>query len=153
MNIKQVRALAQLMESAGLSLIEITEADKTIRMEKAAAVFAPPAPAPQGAAQAIGVPQEVQPYNAPVKVQGAVNFNDITEVRSPMVGIFYASPSPDAAPFVERGSKVKKGDVLCIVEAMKLMNEIVAEADGEIVDICAENGQVVEYAQVLFKVF
>lgn len=149
MNIKQVRALAQLMESAGLSLIEITEADQKIRLEKAATA----APAPQGAARPAVLEREAEHGIASAKERGAVDFNNITEVRSPMVGIFYASPSPDAAPFVERGSRVKKGDVLCIVEAMKLMNEIVAEADGEIVDICAENGQVVEYAQVLFKVF
>ena len=153
MNIKQVRALAALMESAGLSLLEITEADQKIRLEKAQPIFAPPAPMPQSAAHPVALEQGEAPYAALKKVEGTVDFNNITEVRSPMVGIFYASPSPDAAPYVERGCKVKKGDVLCIVEAMKLMNEIVAEADGEIVDICAENGQVVEYAQVLFKVF
>ena len=72
-------------------------------------------------------------------------------VTSPMVGVFYASPSPTDPPFVTVGSKVKKGDVLCIIEAMKLMNEITAEEDGEIIDICAGNGSVVEYGQILFK--
>ncbi len=82
-----------------------------------------------------------------------VDFNNITEVKSPMVGVFYDSPSPDAEPYVKVGSKVKKGDVLCIIEAMKLMNEITAQVDGEIVDVCAQNGQVVEYNQPLFKIF
>ena len=68
-----------------------------------------------------------------------------------MVGVFYASPSPDAKPFVEVGQKVKKGDVVCIIEAMKLMNELTADQDGEVVDICVSNGDVVEYGQPLFK--
>ena len=70
-----------------------------------------------------------------------------------MVGIFYAAPSPDAEPFVKVGSKVKKGDTLCIIEAMKLMNDVVAETDGEIVEICADNGSLVEFGQILFKIF
>ncbi len=70
-----------------------------------------------------------------------------------MVGVFYEAPSPEAEPFVKVGSKVKKGDVLCVVEAMKLLNEITADADGEIVDVCVENGQLVEYGQVLYKIF
>ena len=69
-----------------------------------------------------------------------------------MVGVFYAASSPDAEPYVKVGSKVHKGDVLCLIEAMKLMNEVTAEKDGEIVSICAENGQVVEYGQALFMV-
>ena len=73
------------------------------------------------------------------------------EIKSPMVGVFYASPSPDAAPFVQVGSKVKKGDVVCIIEAMKLMNELTADMDGEVVDVCVNNGDVVEYGQPLFK--
>ena len=70
-----------------------------------------------------------------------------------MVGIFYTAPSPEAEPFVKVGSKVKKGDTLCIIEAMKLMNDVVAEEDGEIVEICAENGSLVEFGQILFKIF
>ncbi len=94
-----------------------------------------------------GRPQATRPGGS------TVDFNHVTEVKSPMVGVFYAAPSPDAEPFVQVGSKVKKGDVLCIIEAMKLMNEITAEQDGEIVDICVQNGDVVEYGQTLFKIF
>lgn len=75
-----------------------------------------------------------------------------TPVNSPMVGVFYAASAPDAEPYVKVGSKVHKGDVLCLIEAMKLMNEVTAEKDGEIVQICVENGQVVEYDQPLFMV-
>ena len=69
-----------------------------------------------------------------------------------MVGVFYCSSSPEARPFVTAGSVIKKGDVLCIIEAMKLMNEIQAETDGQIVDICVSNGDVVEFGQTLFKI-
>lgn len=150
MNVKEIRALAQIMESSGLSVLELSEPDKKIRMERTVSVN----PALAVASQPVVLPAPGAIYTNDDKlIEGAVDFNRITEVKSPMVGVFYTSPAPDAKPFVEVGSKVKKGDVLCIIEAMKLMNEIVAETDGEIVDICAENGQVVEYAQILFKVF
>ena len=77
---------------------------------------------------------------------------DGTPVESPMVGVFYAAPSPDSEPYVTVGSKVSKGDVLCLIEAMKLMNEVTAEKSGEITAVCAENGQVVEYGQPLFMI-
>lgn len=70
-----------------------------------------------------------------------------------MVGVFYSAPSPDSEPFVSKGSKVKKGDTLCIIEAMKLMNEVIAERDGEIVEILANSGELVEFGQTLFRIF
>lgn len=70
-----------------------------------------------------------------------------------MVGVFYVAPSPGAEPFVHVGSKVKKGETLCILEAMKLMNEVVAEGDGEIAEICANDGDLVEYGRVLFRIY
>ncbi len=73
-------------------------------------------------------------------------------VLSPTVGVFYAAPSPESQPFVEVGSKVQKGDTLCIIEAMKLMNEIPSEVDGTVVEVCVGNGQVVEYNQPLFRI-
>ena len=127
MNIKQIRELAQIAAENGLSAIEIAEGENRVRIERA--VSAPAA--------------EAEETN--------VDFNRTREIKSPMVGVFYAAPSPDAKPFVEVGSKVKKGDVVCIVEAMKLMNEITAEFDGEVVDVCVHNGDVVEYGQTLFK--
>jgi acetyl-CoA carboxylase biotin carboxyl carrier protein len=86
-------------------------------------------------------------------INGSVDFNEISEVKSPMVGVFYQAPSPESEPFVKIGGRIKKGDVLCIIEAMKVMNEITADVDGELVDICAENGQIVEFGQTLFKVY
>ncbi|MFZ5975331.1 MAG: acetyl-CoA carboxylase biotin carboxyl carrier protein [Bacillota bacterium] len=144
MNIKIVKSLAQIMQSAGLTAIEVSEGDTKIRLEKnvhlVAAHHAPAAPAP------------LEPDTSGI-TERVVDFNLITEVKSPMVGVFYAAPAPDAEPFVKVGDRVKKGDVLCIIEAMKIMNEIVSETDGEIVDICVQNGQVVEYSQILFKIF
>ena len=116
-----------------------------MRLERTLTVAAPSsAPAEIEAAPA---PNAV----APAREETNVDFNRVREIKSPMVGVFYAAPAPDAQPFVQVGSKVKKGDVVCIVEAMKLMNEIAAEFDGEVVDVCVHNGDVVEFGQTLFK--
>ncbi len=85
-------------------------------------------------------------------VSESVSKSEGTPVTSPMVGVFYAAPAPDKEPYVSVGAKVNKGDVLCLIEAMKLMNEVTAEKSGEIVEVCVENGQVVEYGQPLFMI-
>lgn len=145
MNIKQIRELAQIVRESGLSAVEIDEGDCHVRLERTLTVAAPSsAPAEIEAAPA---PNAV----APAREETNVDFNRVREIKSPMVGVFYAAPAPDAQPFVQVGSKVKKGDVVCIVEAMKLMNEIAAEFDGEVVDVCVHNGDVVEFGQTLFK--
>ena len=146
MNVKQIRELAQIARENGLSAIEITEGESHVRIERAAA----PAAAPASVAAPV---EEAAPAAAPAREETNVDFNRAREIKSPMVGVFYAAPGPDQAPFVEVGKRVKKGDVLCIIEAMKLMNEITAEQDGEIVDICVSDGDVVEYGQTLFKIF
>ncbi len=164
MNIKEIRALAQIMENTGLTSVEIVEGEATIKLERKAEaapqpvvspflpVYAPGEQAMSAPAQAAREP-ELELEEAKAEPQNEVDFNNLNEIKSPMVGVFYAAPSPDAEPYVKVGSRVKKGDVLCIIEAMKLMNEITAEADGEIVDICVKNGEVVEYGQPLFKLF
>lgn len=135
MDIKQIQEMAETMRENGLTLLEVTQGDTSLRMARqpaqsaAAAAPVPPAAAPQVTAENPGM----------------------IEVKSPMVGMFYKGPSPEAEPFVKVGSRVKKGDTLCVIEAMKLLNEILAERDGEIAEVCAEDGQAVEYAQVLFK--
>ena len=141
MNIKQIKELAQIVRENGLSALEVSENESKIRIEceqKPAQAVETNAPAQQTIRVAN---QEPDP----------VDFNRTREIKSPMVGVFYAAPAPDAKPFVEVGSRVKKGDVICIVEAMKLMNEIAAEFDGEVVDVCVRSGDVVEYGQPLFK--
>lgn len=148
MNIKQIRELAQILSRNDLSALEITEGETRIRMERSAAAV------PVQTAQRVSEPVQSTPVPAPAQADerdAGVDFNRLTEVTSPLVGVFYAAPTPDAEPFVKVGSSVKKGDVMCIVEAMKLMNEIVAEQDGTVVDVCAYNGDVVEFGQTLFK--
>ena len=124
------------MSELGLTGLEVTENDRVVRLERN--------PAPQTTAPA----QTVQVGDVP---QSAAN-EDLIEISSPMVGVFYAAPAEDADPYVQVGDRVKKGQTLCIVEAMKLMNEIVAETDGQIVEICAQNGQVVDFGCPLFRI-
>lgn len=87
-----------------------------------------------------------------VAMPESVSKSEGTPVTSPMVGVFYAAPAPDQEPYVSVGARVNKGDVLCLIEAMKLMNEVTAEKSGEIVEVCVDNGQVVEYGQTLFMI-
>ena len=150
MDVKKIESLAKLMQETGLTGLELVEGDVELRLERqqevvavapAAPVMPVAAPAPAAGAEALGVSHE---QAAPQK--------EGTLVLSPTVGVFYASPSPDARPFVEVGDQVKKGDTLCIIEAMKLMNEIPAELDGTVAEICVGNGQVVEFNQPLFRI-
>ena len=136
MNESDIRKYANLMSERGLTGLEVTENDRVVRLERN--------PAPQTTAPA----QTVQVGDVP---QSAAN-EDLIEISSPMVGVFYAAPAEDADPYVQVGDRVKKGQTLCIVEAMKLMNEIVAETDGQIVEICAQNGQVVDFGCPLFRI-
>jgi len=141
MNIKQIKELAQIVRENGLSALEVSENESKIRIE-----------CEQKPAQAVEANASAQQtIHVANQEPDPVDFNRTREIKSPMVGVFYAAPAPDAKPFVEVGSRVKKGDVICIVEAMKLMNEITAEFDGEVVDVCVRSGDVVEYGQPLFK--
>ncbi|MCI7018443.1 MAG: acetyl-CoA carboxylase biotin carboxyl carrier protein [Clostridiales bacterium] len=130
-----IRKYAQLMKELELTGLEITENDQVVRLERNVAV--PVAPT---------VPVEAVP--TPVQQEPA----DGISVTSPMVGLFYAAPAENAEPYVTLGDQVKKGQTLCIVEAMKLMNEITAECDGVIEKICVANGQMVEYGTELFRI-
>jgi acetyl-CoA carboxylase biotin carboxyl carrier protein len=151
MNVPNIKALAEIMTAHGLTSLEVSDGQTQtmIRLEKTPAESSVAALAP-AAAPAV---QAATASDMPAQESQQFDFNQLNEVKSPMVGVFYSAPSPDADPYVSIGSKVQKGDVLCIIEAMKLMNEIVAEADGEIADICMRNGDIVEYGQVLFKLF
>ena len=128
MNEAEIRKYAKLMQELGLTGLEVKENLGVVRLERAGAP-APAAPAP-----------------APAAPSGSA------EIRSPMVGIYYAAPAEDAEPYVMPGAHIKKGDTLCIIEAMKLMNEITAEQDGTIVELCAKSGQSVEYGTPLFRI-
>ena len=134
MNEAEIRKYAMLMQELGLTGLEVKENVGVVRLERAGAA----APA---ASTAAAEPVAAQ---SPAPSAGLL-------IRSPMVGVFYAAPTEDSEPFIKEGDHVKKGDTLCVIEAMKLMNEITAEQDGMIVEICAQNGQAVEYGTPLFR--
>lgn len=129
-----IRKYAKLMQELGLTSMEINECGTVIRLERSAEICSP---ATFEKAEAVDPDSNTA--------------DDLFDLRSPMVGVFYSSPAENAAPFVQVGDTVQKGDVLCIIESMKLMNEIVAEHDGTIAEICVENNQTVDYGQVLFR--
>ncbi len=156
MNIKEIKEMLQLMAEHGLTEIEIEKDGLKIKLRKGAGgkivseeVAADPSipiiPVPRPREFPSGAPSEVHPNTA----QEPVN---IATVKSPMVGTFYSSPAPDQPVYVTPGKKVKEGDVLCIIEAMKLMNEIKAEVSGMVSEVLAKNGQPVEFDQPLFKI-
>ena len=159
MNLENVKALADILNAKGLSAIEVGEGENRIRIERESASISIPAQPtavpvlPVKAAMESAAIENTTPSAGIEESSISVDFNRLTEVKSPLVGVYYAAPSPDAETFVSIGSKVKTGDILCIIETMKLMNEILAEQDGEIVDICIKNGDIAEYGQVLFKMF
>lgn len=143
MNIKKIKELVDLMNDNGLSEVEIEQDGVKVKLSKRAQgvveQIITTAPAPTGK------PQE-EPI-APAEEGKALQ-----EITAPMVGTFYSAPAPDADPYVKVGDVVHKGDVICIIEAMKLMNEVKAEVDGKVVEIAAENAEPVEYGQPLFLV-
>lgn len=141
MDIDKIREIVSIACDYGLSSLDIQEGDTTLKIERSAAKSIVVETNPDKTAH------KQRPSN-----DVGVDFNYLEEIKAPMVGVFYAAPAPDAEPYVKVGSKIKKGDVLCIIEAMKLMNEITAKSDGEIVDICVSNGEMVEYGQTIFKI-
>ena len=152
MDAAKISEIADIMRAHGLSRVRVEESDgSAVELECGVAAPAAPvaAPAPAPAPVAAPVPA---PVPAPAEEE-PIDLSHTTAVRAPMVGVFYAAPAPGAEPFVQVGSKVKKGDTLCVIEAMKVMNEVTAEQDGEIVDICVKDGGLVEYGCCLMKVY
>ncbi len=159
MDIRKVKKLIELLEESNIDEIEIKEGEESVRISRnsaqaaAAGAYAasqyaqppayapPPAPAAPAAAPQ---PPAAEPVEAPLEVGHTV--------RSPMVGTFYRSPSPSSPAFVEVGQTVKEGDVICIIEAMKMMNQIEADKAGTIASILADNGEPVEFDQPLFSI-
>jgi len=149
MDFNEIRQLIDIVNSSDLqeTIIEEKDGFKIILRRSSAA---PSTLAPVTAAPALqAIPQASYAAPSPVKTE---TLSNLVESRSPIVGTFYQSSSPDSPPFVAINDTIKKGDVLCIIEAMKLMNEIEAEVSGTIVEILVENGQAVEYDQPLFRI-
>lgn len=146
MDSKRLAEIADVMEDRGLTRVRVEEPDGTaVELERASAAqpVAVPMPMP-GAVTAPAVAPVAMPAAAP-EPQGA-------EVTAPMVGVFYAAPAPGDEPFVHVGSKVKAGETLCIIEAMKVLNEVTAEADGEVLEICVADGDLVEFGSCLMRI-
>ena len=136
------------MESSNLTEFEIEEKDLKLRIKRGGANEPALIAAPVAAPVAAPAPAKALPSPDGEIVEEA----GVTVVKSPMVGTFYRAPSPDSPPFIETGQKAAKGSVLCIIEAMKVMNEIKAESSGTVIETLVENGENVEYGQPLFRV-
>jgi len=149
MDLRKLKTLIDLVSDSNVSELEITEAEGKVRIVKSMGVAAPVVL--QQAAPVLAAPVAVAAApvaEAPVVAELAVGH----AVKSPMVGTFYRSSSPGSAPFIQIGSVVKEGDTLCIIEAMKILNEIESDKSGTVTQILCENGQAVEYGQPLFIV-
>ena len=152
MDPKEIRDLIELISRSNFASFELEGDGVKLKLVKQQAAPPPVVAAPvvqAPAAQALG--PAGPPAEAPGPAAAAAPADGLVELNSPIVGTFYRSSGPDAAPFVEVGARVQKGQVLCIVEAMKVMNEIEAEVNAEVVDILVANGQPVEYGEVLFR--
>jgi acetyl-CoA carboxylase biotin carboxyl carrier protein len=154
MDIRKVKKLIELLDESGIAEIEITEGEDSVRISRystsapaPAAVYAAPAPAAALAPQTAPAAAAAAPAT-PASAEESEGF----EVTAPMVGSFYSSATPGAAPFVQVGDQVNEGDTLCIIEAMKMMNQIEAEVAGVIKSIRVQNGDPVEYGQTLFVI-
>ncbi|EPI1535084.1 TPA: acetyl-CoA carboxylase biotin carboxyl carrier protein [Neisseria gonorrhoeae] len=150
MDLRKLKKLIDLVEESGIAEIEVTEGEEKVRITRtiaaaAAPVYAAPVPAAAPAVTPAAAPVAA---SAPAAAPAARDLSDAQ--KSPMVGTFYRAPSPNAAAFVEVGQQVKAGDTLCIIEAMKLMNEIEAEKSGTVKEILVENGTPVEFGEPLF---
>ena len=151
MDIRKIKKLIELVEESGIAELEISEGEESVRISRAPAnvgypvmqqAFAAPAPQPALATAVAPIAATVVESAKPAEISGHI-------VRSPMVGTFYRTPSPDAKAFVEIGQKVNAGDTLCIVEAMKMMNQIEADKSGVVKAILVESGQPVEFDEPL----
>ena len=141
MDLRKLKKLIDLVEASGISELELTEGEEKVKISRNIGGLQPPQLI-QSQPQSIKT-EEIEETEIPPSIDGDT-------INSPMVGSFYRAASPDSAPFVEVGSTVKKGEVLCIIEAMKLLNEIESEHDGIIKKILVENGQPVEFGEPLF---
>lgn len=146
--LSELKALIRLVQSTGIGELEVASGGRSVRISATASAAMVPAAFAAPAAQ----PAEPAPAAAPEGPAAAAPASHLKAITSPMVGTFYRAPAPDADPFVETGDSVEPGQTVCIIEAMKLMNEIESDATGTIKAILVENGQPVEYGQPLFVI-
>lgn len=156
MDSKRLAEIADVMEDRGLTRVRVEEPDGTaVELERASAAqpVAVPMPMPGAVAAQVAAPTVAPAAPEPAtQTPAAAPEPKGTEVTAPMVGVFYAAPAPGDEPFVRVGSKVKAGETLCIIEAMKVLNEVTAEADGELLEICVADGDLVEFGSCLMRI-
>lgn len=156
MDSKRLAEIADVMEDRGLTRVRVEEPDGTaVELERASAAqpVAVPVPMPGAVAAQVAAPTVAPAAPEPAtQTPAAAPEPKSTEVTAPMVGVFYAAPAPGDEPFVRVGSKVKAGETLCIIEAMKVLNEVTAEADGEVLEICVPDGDLVEFGSCLMRI-
>ena len=156
MDSKRLAEIADVMEDRGLTRVRVEEPDGTaVELERASVAqpVAVPMPMPSAMAAQVAVPTVAPAAPEPAtQTPAAAPEPKGTEVTAPMVGVFYAAPAPGDEPFVRVGSKVKAGETLCIIEAMKVLNEVTAEADGEVLEICVADGDLVEFGSCLMRI-
>lgn len=156
MDSKRLAEIADVMEDRGLTRVRVEEPDGTaVELERASAAQPVAVPMPMPGAMAAPVAAPTVAPTAPelaAQAPAATPEPKGTEVTAPMVGVFYAAPAPGDEPFVHVGSKVKAGETLCIIEAMKVLNEVTAEADGEVLEICVADGDLVEFGSCLMRI-
>jgi acetyl-CoA carboxylase biotin carboxyl carrier protein len=153
MDLRKLKKLIDLVQESGIAELEITEGEEKVKIVKGGGISVVPVAAAAAhsamSAPAAAAPPPASPAAGPAATEPAAG-QEGHVVKAPMVGTFYRSPSPDAKAFVEVGQQVKEGETICIIEAMKLMNEIETDASGVVKAILVENGQPVEYGQPLF---
>ena len=150
MDIRKVKKLIELLEESDVAEIEIHEGEESVRISRGSTAVVAPMAAPVAAAPVAAPAPAAAPAATPAAAAAAEPEVQGHAVRSPMVGTFYASPSPDASAFVKEGDTVSAGQTLCIIEAMKILNQIESDKAGKITKILVENGQPVEFDQPLF---
>jgi len=150
MDIRKVKKLIELLDESGIAEIEIIEGEESVRISRYST--SAQAVAPIVAAAPVAAPVAAAPAAAPAEAAPDVVEEDGYEVTAPMVGTYYAASSPGAAPYVQVGDRVNEGDTLCIIEAMKMMNQIEADVAGVVKSIRIQNGEPVEFGQVLFVI-
>lgn len=156
MDSKRLAEIADVMEDRGLTRVRVEEPDGTaVELERASVAqpVAVPMPMPSAMSAQVAAPTVAPAAPEPAtQTPAAAPEPKGTEVTAPMVGVFYAAPAPGDEPFVHVGSKVKAGETLCIIEAMKVLNEVTAEADGEVLEICVADGDLVEFGSCLMRI-
>ncbi len=156
MDSKRLAEIADVMEDRGLTRVRVEEPDGTaVELERASAAqpVAVPMPMPSAMTAPVVAPAAMPAAPEPTaQAPAAASEPKGAEVTAPMVGVFYAAPAPGDEPFVRVGSKVKAGETLCIIEAMKVLNEVTAEADGEVLEICVADGDLVEFGSCLMRI-